>query len=75
MQTVNASITSDDSEQLESEKTITYISNLSFEVLWDYVVGLPIHLFLIVGDIVPHLITFSCPAVCSRKYVLLNLLI
>ena len=30
-------------------------------------------LFLIVGDIVPHLITFLCLAVCLLKYVLLKL--
>ena len=42
---------------------------------WDYVMGLLIHLFLIVGDIVPHLITFSCPTVCSTKHTLLKRLI
>ena len=32
-----------------------------------------IHFFLIVGDIVPHLITFLCLTVCLMKYVLLKL--
>ena len=44
-------------------------------ICWDHVVVPLIHFFLIVGDIVPHLITFLCPTVCLMKYVLLKLLI
>ena len=42
---------------------------------WGHVVDPLIHFFLIVGDIVPHLITFLCLTVCLMKYVLLKLLI
>ena len=52
-----------------------YFNLCPIYIFWDYMMGLLIHLFFIAGDIIPHVITLSCPAVCSMKYTMLKRLI